>query len=189
MNKIFLASLASILTACSSAQKTESSNEAYGTRSELPKPPYQAKRSGTVDLKGLQRSLELERSKMELGYEEKQFNTCEAGFGYPTENCSMKTLVSINFRLQCRDSVGTTSEIVTSDKLDAIDNEQVRWQMGAHQGVASTDYDGYGTILAVTQNSPRGARLRLAVGPQFVYVRAGELTRIVTPSTWCGPKD
>ncbi len=180
--KFLLLSLVLTVVACSSAQKVE----------PAPVPPQQpvpvsSSDKSKIDIQGLKRSLGLDRSRGDLGYEEKRFNTCSAGFGYPRENCKDQIFVSINFRLQCRDTEGTTSEIVTSAQLNPISNKQVRWQIGKAQALTATDGEGYGQIDGVLAQTPapKTQRLRLAVGSQFVYVRAGEVTRIVTPSNWC----
>lgn len=171
-----------LLGACSTAKKIESKPLVAPTATV---PVSQG--VVRIDVEGLKRSLGLDRSRSDLGYQEKQFNTCSAGFGYSKDKCRDQVFISINFRLQCRDSVGTTSEIVTSAQMDPIANKQVRWQIGKAESVIQTDDEGYAQINGVLAQSPapRSQRLRLAVGSQFVYVRAGELTRIVTPSNWC----
>ena len=175
-------SLAPILISCASAPKTEP---------KTVQAPSKVQTSGgsslNVDIEGLKRSLGLDRSRGDLGYQEKYFNTCSAGFGYPRENCSEQVFVSIHFRLQCRDTTGTTSEVVTSAQMDPIANKKVLWQIGRMRAPTHTDAEGYGKIDGVLSKfpAPKGQRLRLAVGDQFVYVRAGEITRIVTPSNWC----
>lgn len=181
-NKLVLLSLAlyPLITACTSSQKSEPPPE--------PTPQFKGKPEEVrVDIEGLKRSLGLDRSRGDLGYEEKRFNTCNAGFGYPRENCKQQVFISINFRLQCRDTTGTTSEVVTSAQMDPIANKQVSWQIGKTHSTTQTDSDGYGQINGVLAQTPapRGQRLRLSVGSQFVYMRAGEITRIVTPANWC----
>lgn len=182
--KLLYLAISPIFVACASAPKSE----------PLAAPVVQQAQTQSsngkmirVDVEGLKRSLGLDRSRGDLGYQEKQFNTCEAGFGYPRENCQAQTFVSIHFRLQCRDTMGTTSEVVTSAQMDPIANKQVRWQIGKTKSATVTDADGYAQINGILSQSsaPKGQRLRLAVDEQFVYVRAGEVTRIVTPSNWC----
>lgn len=181
MRFIFLLSMLTLVACSSTPTKVE-----QPPATPQPRPAAEKSEETSIDFEGLQRSLGLERSKLKLGYEEKRFNTCEAGFGYPKDNCALKTFVSINFRLQCRDTVGTTSEVVTALQLDPIDNKVVNWQMGPAKSRTNTDAEGFAQINAVLANSPRASRLRLAVGNQFVYVRAGEISRIVTPANWCG---
>lgn len=151
--------------------------------------PASSQQSGAVnvDIDGLKRSLGLDRSKMDLGYKETRFDTCNAGFGYPRDNCKEQVFASINFRLLCRDSVGTTSEIVTSAQMAPIANKKVRWQLVNVQSVISTDEEGYGQVNGVFSpaSSPKVQRLKLTVGTQSVYIRAGQLTRVVTPADFC----
>jgi hypothetical protein len=180
--KIKFILLSLVLCSCASAPKKEPVIEIAPPPTEVSKPKNEAIK---IDVEGLKRSLGLDRSRGDLGYQEKRFNTCSAGFGYPRENCSDQIFVSINFRLQCRDTTGTTSEVVTSAQMDPIAHKQVRWQIGKAQSVINTDDEGYAQINGVWTTAPKGQRLRLAVGSQFVYVRAGEVTRIVTPSNWC----
>ncbi len=174
--------LAPLLSACSSAQKVEPVSAVAKVAA-----PITSGNSINIDVEGLKRSLGLDRSRGDLGYQEKQFNTCDAGFGYSKKNCKDQVFVSINFRLQCRDTMGTTSEVVTSAQMDPIANKQVRWQIGKAQAATQTDDQGFAQINGVLARTPapKTQRLRLAVGSQFVYVRAGEVTRIVTPSNWC----
>ncbi len=185
MHKFLLLNLAFsslLLGACSSTQKVQ---QAPTTAPATV--PAVSGNAIKIDVEGLKRSLGLDRSRGDLGYQEKRFNTCNAGFGYSKQNCREQVFISINFRLQCRDSVGTTSEIVTSAQMQPIANKQVQWQIGKAQSAIQTDDDGFAQINGVLNQTPapRAQRLRLAVGSQFVYVRAGEITRIVTPSNWC----
>ncbi|MGE0762111.1 MAG: hypothetical protein AB7N80_02415 [Bdellovibrionales bacterium] len=139
----------------------------------------------SIDLFGLSRSLGMMRAIHELGYGEKTFNTCRAGYGYSsTHRCRQQHFVVINFRLQCRDSEGTVSE-VTNEELMPVTSNLVRWNLGAQQGYTTTDGDGFGQILMVAPKSSRQQRLRLTVANDFLLMQAGQMKRVVVPRMWC----
>lgn len=174
--------LAVLATACSSAPIE---SPLPGPRTTLPSEPVENQRS-SIDYVGLQRSMGMEIPVEKLGYKEKAFDTCQAGYGYSTtHNCHREYMVVINFRLQCRDSVGTVAEGVTNADLTNIANRPVRWNLKPNQGVTNTDSEGYGQIMTVASRSQRSERLKIGVGNEFLYMRAGEITRVVTPQPWC----
>ncbi len=143
-----------------------------------------------IDLEGLERSLNLSRPDEVLGYQESAFNSCSAGFGYSaSKNCRRLTMAVIHFRLQCRDSEGTISTALGASDLRAISGQGVRWTVSDLDGITSTDGQGYGEIRGVFARSPKAKWLRLAVGVQFLNMRAGEITRVVTPRPWCHADD
>lgn len=162
------------ITACGSAPKKIE-----------PSKPVDIPTSG-IDYIGLQRSLGMEIPADRLGYKEKTFNTCEAGYGYSgTHNCRREYMVVVNFRLQCRDSVGQVSEGVNNSDLTPIVDKSVVWNLKGVQGTTRTDSEGFGQIMTVSSISQRQQRLKLAVGKEFLYMRANEITRVVTPRPWC----
>lgn len=183
MKWIVLAVLTALVSACTTAPKTE----APASR-EKPTLPTESAPSGksTIDYVGLQRAMGMEIPAEKLGYKEKAFDTCQAGYGYSTtHNCHKEYMVVINFQLQCRDSVGTVSEGVTNADLTAIANRPVRWNLKPNQGLTNTDSEGFGQIMTVTARSVKTERLKIAVGNEFLYMRANEITRVVTPRPWC----
>lgn len=144
--------------------------------------------SGAVDYGALQRSLGLDRSTDELGYEEKPFNTCDAGYGYSqSHNCHREVFVVLHFRLVCRDSEGTISTVLTEMDVAPLAGRTVRWNLKGMSGTVVTDGLGYGQIRVVSPVSQKRERVRLAVGNEFLYMRAGEVTKIITPRPWCDP--
>jgi hypothetical protein len=139
-----------------------------------------------VDFMGLQRSLGLERDPTYLGYVERPFNTCEVGYGYSkSHHCRQKYFVVIHFQLMCRDSEGTVSQVVRAADMQANSNRSVRWNLKDLAGHVSTDSEGYGQIAAVSGQSQKQNRLKLVVASDFLYLRAGEVQKIVTPRSWC----
>jgi hypothetical protein len=139
-----------------------------------------------VDLVGLQRFLKMDRNYTVLGYSEHMFNTCQVGFGYsPTQNCDIKYFVVSHFRLQCRDSEGTISTILTEQDLRPISRQEIYYTLNNVTGTLYTDSEGYGQIRMVTTDSMRMQRLKLALGNDFLFLKAGELKQMTTPKNWC----
>ncbi len=139
-----------------------------------------------IDQDGLQSFLKLKRGYNRLGYSEKSFNTCEVGYGYSsTHRCRPQTFVVIHFKLMCRDTEGTVSQAVTAADLRPISNQNVKWTLKNAAGKLLTDSEGYGQIAMISGISQREQRLKLTVGNDFLYMRAGELTEMITPKSWC----
>lgn len=139
-----------------------------------------------VDWFALQASLGLSREPEQLGFAEKTYDTCQVGYGYSRSNrCRKQTFTVIHFRLMCRDSEGTISQVLNEEDLQSIADRQIVWNLKGTHGVVRTDGRGYGQIRVAVAKSHRGERLRLATGPEFLYMRAGEITRVVTPKPWC----
>ena len=180
-----LALLALVLSACaSSPPKDEPMVMPTVPRSTVAND--EAEQESRIDLEALERSLKLSRPAEVLGYQEAAFNTCQAGYGYSSsKDCRRLVLATVHVRLQCRDSEGTISTALGASDLRPISGQGVRWTLAGLDGVAQSDGEGYADLRAVFPKSPRAQRLRLAVGVQFLYVRAGEVTRIVTPRPWC----
>lgn len=139
-----------------------------------------------IDFEAIKRHLQMERDRDSLGLAEKTFNTCATGYGYSrSQNCRQQNLTVIHFRLLCRDSEGTISTILTEADLRPLERRSVRWNLKGTQGVTYTDNEGYGQILAASSGTQKNQRVRLAVGNEFLYMRAGELQRVITPRPWC----
>jgi hypothetical protein len=139
-----------------------------------------------IDEASLQSWLGLQRSFEDLGYSEKSFNTCDVGFGYSKSNeCQKKHMVIIHYRLQCRDSEGTVQRALTSADLRNIASEEVRWTLPGKNGTSRTDGEGYGQIRGIFSASQKNQRLKLGVGNDYLYMRANEITQVVTPGSWC----
>lgn len=151
---------------------------------DLPPPIFgDAEETENIDVQGLQRSMGMARPLESLGFREKAFNSCRAGYGYSSsQNCRNLHLMVLNFRLLCRDSEGTVSEII---QLTPVTNGQVRWNLDSQQGYVPTDGEGFGQIVAVMPKSTAKKRLRLTVANDFLLTQAGEVGRIVVPRQWC----
>ena len=169
--------LALVLTACTSAsKKTEERGIPTTTTVE----------EGRIDYNAIQTYLKLDRPVEELGYTEKAFNTCEAGYGYSrSQNCHKEYFVVLNFRLMCRDTEGTISTILTDADVAPIAGKDVRWALNKISGNTSTDGLGYGQIRTVSPKSQFHQRLKIAVGNDFLYMRSDEIKKVITPRSWC----
>jgi hypothetical protein len=162
---------------CSSAPKKE----------EVPDtPPPAVSGEPNIDYEALKRSLGLDGPAEDLGYKEKSFNTCKVGYGYSSsQDCQKKVFAVVRFRIQCRDSVGTISTALGASDLTAIAGRSVRWTFGKTEGTDQTDGEGFAEAQGVFAGSPKKEWLRLAVGSQFLHIRAGDITRVVVPRPWC----
>ncbi|WII73119.1 hypothetical protein QJS83_04435 [Bdellovibrio sp. 22V] len=140
----------------------------------------------SIDVQAIQRHLGMERASDTLGVSEKAFNTCDVGYGFSrAQNCHREFLTVVHFRLLCRDSVGTISNILTEMDTTPLAGRSVKWNLKKNSGIIATDGLGYGQILVVSPQSLRKERLRLAIGSEFLYMRANEITKVITPQNWC----
>lgn len=139
-----------------------------------------------IDYEGLQRYLKLERRESKLGFEQKSFSSCEVGYGFPKgEMCTRLHYSVVHFRLQCREQEGTTSTVQTHVNTSPIAHETLRWSLERAEGDVQTDGEGFGQIRAITYKPAAKQRLKISNGEDFLYLRAGDLTRVVTPPEWC----
>ena len=191
-----------ILSACSSGPSKSGSEAAARDQSREASPIISSPKvfptaknenqagSSSIDSVALQSSLGMDRPQNRLGFQEKTFDTCQVGYGFSsTHDCQRKYFVVIHFQLMCRDSEGTTSEIITSDNLQPLSERPVNWSIknrtGMLTGQTQTDTEGFGQIKAITAQSPSQQRLKLTLGNDFLYLKAGEVNRVVTPLSWC----
>ncbi|MEZ0393421.1 MAG: hypothetical protein ACAH59_14470 [Pseudobdellovibrionaceae bacterium] len=190
MQILIIPVLVLLLAACSSSQ-TKSDDRGWVPQSSSPKgesvpSTTPAREEINVDEVGLQKWLGLNSSPEHLGYREKSFNTCEVGFGYSkSHNCQKQHFVVINYRLQCRDSEGTVQKTLSQLDLRDIASEDVRWNLSSQKGVSRTNGDGYGQIRGIFSGSQKQQRLRMALNNEVLFMRAGEVTQLVTPQSWC----
>ena len=139
-----------------------------------------------IDYSALQSHLGLDRSQDELGYTEKAFNTCEAGYGFSrSQNCHQEYFVVLHFRLLCRDTEGTISTVLTDADTSPLAGRNVKWNLKGINGTSQTDGLGYGQIRITSPVSQKKQRVRIAIGNEFLYMRANEITKVITPLPWC----
>ncbi len=187
MKKIILFLVLGFLFSCTTAVVSEKPVASPQVDHSGPRPSLGGKfLEQNIDFEGLKNFLKLERPYNQLGYSEKRFNTCEVGYGYSRSNdCRPKTFVVIHFQLMCRNSEGTISEALTQNDLRAISRQEVRWNLKNATGQVLTDSEGFGAIAIVSDESQKSQRLRLTVGNDFLFLKAGEITQMITPKSWC----
>ena len=153
-----------------------------------PEPQVDEDAPPKIDYPLLQKNLNLDRGIRELGYDDKYFYTCKAGAGFSdSKDCHSTFLVVIHFQLLCRNSEGTVEYTLSHSDMAALARRTVRWNLLGMNGVVFTDDDGYAQIVTLSDKKAELQRLRLAVDADFLYMRAGEIRRVVTPQSWCNP--
>jgi hypothetical protein len=169
---ILTAILTFTLVSCSTLGPTRDSSE---TQSQT-----------AIDYEGIQRELGMRRAPQDLGFLERAFNTCEVGYGYSrNRDCRQEYLVVIHFQLLCRDSQGTVGATIERADMKPLSGRSVTWSIRQTKGRVRLDSQGYGQIKYAFSSSQRNQKLKLLVDNDFLYVTAGEITRIVAPSNWC----
>jgi hypothetical protein len=66
-----------------------------------------------------------------------------------------------------------------------LSERTVNWSLKPSGGSIQLDRDGFGQITMTSLTSPKTERLRINVGNEVLFMKAGEITRVVTPRTWC----
>lgn len=139
-----------------------------------------------IDYRGLQSALQLERPDRDLGFAERSFASCEVGYGFPSSrDCRRRYFSVIHFRLLCRESEGTIQTPLDAADLRPLARTDIEWTLMDQRGEMTLDDQGYGQIRTVTLASAKVQRLKINVGPDFLYMRAGEMNRVVAPAPFC----
>jgi hypothetical protein len=139
-----------------------------------------------VDYISLQKNLGIDRDVQDLGYSEKAFNTCEGGAGFShSEDCHQEYFVLIHMQLLCRETEGTVQNELTSADMVPLSNKTVKWSLGTKAGEIPTDSDGRGQIRMSFPVRVGTQRLKIGIDQQFLHLEADEISRIVTPGSWC----
>lgn len=177
---IFITAL--MMAACSTATKKIEPE----VNQTPPKPSGSAIAEENIDYESIQKSLGMDRDIDQLGYKEKAFNTCEMGFGFSrSQNCRTEYLAIIHFQLLCRDSQGTISTALTREDMQPLSGRTIQWTLNKKTASTVLGHDGHGQIRMSFAKSPRYQRLKLSANNDALYLKAGEIKRIVTPSNWC----
>ena len=66
-----------------------------------------------------------------------------------------------------------------------LNGKTVKWTLNNDTGILYLDDRGQGQIKTTSRSSPKTKRLKLAIDNDNLYVKAGEINKIVTPSNWC----
>lgn len=148
--------------------------------------PGSAPRIQNIDYEGLSRSIGMDPPRENLGFLEKEFATCQAGYGYSASNdCRTNLFSVINFRILCRDSEGTVQVAINAEDLRPLSGRSVSWALNQNTGSLRLDNQGYGQIKITSEGSLKGERLKITSENDFLYLKAGTVHRIVTPRNWC----
>ncbi len=177
------------LSACASTPEEDPAEREEVLFPELRnKRPYQRDQAPAeiIDYDGLQRSLGLSRGLSEYGYQEKDFATCDVGYGYSsTHRCRKNIFVVIQIQLLCRDSEGTVSTTLRYDDMTPLTNRSISWELAGDRGTLTLDGQGRGQIRSIFAATPREKRLKISTQNDFLYMQAGAIRRVVTPQKWC----
>lgn len=189
---IFCLSLVLFVSACASTPSEESGGE----KVLLPPPAHPEDETSftegepgipPVDYVGLQHILDMDRAPTSLGFKEKSFDTCVVGHGYShSDACRTEHFAVIHFQLMCRNGDETSPNVaLSSSDYRPIANRTLDWTLSKRKGHIQTDESGYGQIRMAFKDNPREQRLKINLGQQFLYMRAGDIERVVTPPVWC----
>lgn len=136
-----------------------------------------------LSLEELQQSLGVELQ--DLGFVSKTFNSCSLPKPLREDkSCGNRHFSMIHFRVQCRNSEGTTENSVTALDLKAL-HKELEWVVGPYRGVTFTDSDGYGQVRVISTKPIHHQRFVLKSGKIALGLTAEEVSRIVVPSNWC----
>jgi len=186
MRILLIIALGLIVSSCATTSKNPGTESKEPVSVKTKKPTHEGPIPTVIDYPSVQRLLNLDRTPSELGFSEKVFDTCQVGFGYPADrDCQRRYFTVIHFKLMCRDSEGTISTVLTDDDLRPISGETVNWYLKDVNGTTVTDSDGYGQIITTSSQSQKNQRLRIAVKSDFLFLKAGEINRLIAPKGWC----
>lgn len=136
-----------------------------------------------ISLEELQDSLGMEMG--DLGSMERTFNSCSLPKPLrENQPCGTRHFTLVHFRVQCRNSIGTTQTAVTELDLKAL-RKNLEWIIGDYRGYSRTDSDGYGIIRVVSTKSLMKKRFVLKQGKTALGVQTAEVTRLIVPENWC----
>lgn len=185
MRFILLFALVALLGACQSAPKPETSGMPTQAAPQRSKPVVKEAPWPPVDLKYVQRHLNMPVNKDLLGHHSKSFNTCKMR-GYPKGNCRKNYMSVLNFQMYCRDSVGTV-EYVDQSSYEPVRSENLKWLVPGtrNKGVTSLSQNGRGQILALSEKPLKYNRVILINGENSLQLRFNQVSKIVVPSDWC----
>jgi len=137
----------------------------------------------TYTMSELKSQLGMNRETSDLGFVDKDFDGCQTAYRGDQGECGSRVLSVVNFRLVCRDTVGTTSRAPTS--LTPLHAGNLEWRFAGVRGHTHTDHQGYGQVELVS-NGPVGTqRFILLIGSKTVGLEASEVSQIVLPKNFC----
>src|SRR5689334_12754734 len=116
--------------------------EFAGSHEVIVRQPGSANAASITDV---QQQLGMNRSVMDLGMEEKQFDSCTTPIKDGMGKCGPRYMAVLNFQIVCRDSEGTVSEVVTNFR--PLVSDHIEYQLAGGRGVLKTDSNGYSQLL------------------------------------------
>lgn len=139
-----------------------------------------------MNLNDIRVQLGLERDSQTLGFLEKDYDGCKMLAPGEEAMCGRRYMSTMNFRLMCRDTVGTTTRMPSSlTPLQA----SMQWRLNGKRGHLRTNKDGYGQMQMISSSPSKSKQFILVIGERFLGVEAGEVSQIVLPRNWCaGPR-
>ena len=159
---------------------------ATGERKESPPPSTPEPPTHHIDLLAVQHDLGMDPSPSFVGYKEKRFDACRMKEDLPNiSDCSRAYFIQVGIQLSCRPTEEAQNNTLGQGDLTPVGNRDLRWQISPASGQFRTDVDGHGIILAITAHSMKKQYLRVSTGVDFLIMKAGEATQIVTPVSWC----
>jgi hypothetical protein len=145
--------------------------------------PHARTKIKTYNMAELKAELGMNREVSDLGFADKDFDGCRTMYKGDEGECGARVLSVVNFRLVCRDTVGTTSRAPSS--LTPLTSGHLEWRFAGARGHTRTDHQGYGQVQVVS-NGPVGTqRFILIIGSKTVGVEASEINQIVLPKNFC----
>jgi hypothetical protein len=149
---------------------------------ETPAPPQ----TPPIDLLAIQHDLGLDASSERVGYREKRFDACRFSAQLPeVPDCSHVYFIQIGVQLSCRPPDAEDSSVLEQADLTPVSERELRWNLDRLSGRTRTDMNGFGLILAIAPRSMKLQGLKVSTGEDFLLIRAGKATDIVTPASWC----
>jgi hypothetical protein len=149
-------------------------------------PPIPEPLAHQLDLLAVQHDLGMDPSPSFVGYKEKRFDACRMKPDLPNiSDCSRAYFIQVGIQLSCRPTEEAQNNTLSQGDLTPVGNRNLRWQISPASGQFRTDVDGHGIILTITARSLKKQYLRVSTGEDFLMMKAGEATQIVTPVSWC----
>lgn len=136
-----------------------------------------------INVDKIEERLEFSKSESDLGFEQKTFNTCEIGAGYPSNaKCSKRYFAVLHMKVLCRDSVGTVQKV---NSLEALQSNNVKVIFGNIRSYTSFNMDGYTKLRGISKYPFNKKKLILKKGQNALQVSASEVSKIIVPNDWC----
>jgi hypothetical protein len=163
-----------LLAACTTAEKKEAEPAPI-----VPVAPQ-------IDLHAIQHELGMDAAFEWVGYREKKFDACRLAAEIPgVPDCKRAYFVQIGFQLSCRPPGEREDGFLNPIESTPIGDRELTWKLEGYSGRLQTDPVGFGLIQMLASRSMKSVGLRISTGEDYLMIRAGQATQIVTPASWC----